>query len=343
MDEVKKEEQVATTNTATNTTATNTLPTNEERIQQINNMYQANLDSQKANLEAAYQQNLSNAQANRDAIDTTYGEQKNQLAAEYERQRRNNNIQAMNNGLNTGAGSQMALAQEANYQSNAAKLSKAQAQATTEADRNLADITTNYQLQVNEAVAKNDYQKAAALLDEYNNQKSDMNTQAQTLAAYGDFSGYASMYGQETANSMQKAWSFQNPDMAYNLSKVTGDEYYQITGKYPAGYVPGSNLYIGQTPVGGVNTSAGGEVVNGTFAQHYGYGTGSPTDSGVRGVIALDPNTGSIITGQVDNSGNVIAGTAKTVYDASLNPASNSFIGNGNRESDISYGKYSGY
>ena len=52
------------------------------------------------------------------------------------------------------------------------------------------------------AIADNDYQRAQALLNEYNNGYTrDLNT-AKTLAAYGDFSGYASLYGQDTANNM---------------------------------------------------------------------------------------------------------------------------------------------
>jgi len=222
--------------TTTTAETTSSIPTGEERVQQIKNMYDANLNATKSNLEASYQQNLSNAQADKAKIADTYTGEKNNLASNYERQRRNNNMQAASNGLNTGAGSQMALAQQANYQSNMSQLGKAQANAEGEADRNISDITMQYQSAVNEAVAQNDYQKAAALLDEYNNQKNERVTQAQTLAQYGDFSGYASLYGQATADNMSRVWALSNPDLAYTTGKITADDYYKMTGSYPNGY-----------------------------------------------------------------------------------------------------------
>ena len=80
------------------------------------------------------------------------------------------------------------------------------------------------------------YQRAQALLNEYNNGYTrDLNT-AKTLAAYGDFSGYAGLYGQNTANNMAALWKAQNPDLAYNTGRMTAEEYKAITGKYPAGY-----------------------------------------------------------------------------------------------------------
>ena len=106
----------------------------------------------------------------------------------------------------------------------------------TEADRGIAELERQYQANVSTAIADNDYQRAQALLSEYNNGYSrDLNT-AKTLAAYGDFSGYASLYGQETANNMAALWNAQNPELAYSTGRMTAEEYKAITGKYPAGY-----------------------------------------------------------------------------------------------------------
>ena len=115
-------------------------------------------------------------------------------------------------------------------------LRTAQADAMTEADRGIAELERQYQANVSSAIADNDYQRAQALLSEYNNGYSrDLNT-AKTLAAYGDFSGYASLYGQETAASMAALWKAQNPDLAYNTGRMSAEEYKAITGKYPKGY-----------------------------------------------------------------------------------------------------------
>ena len=59
---------------------------------------------------------------------------------------------------------------------------------------------------------------------------------AQTLAAYGDFSGFARMFGQDRAAEMQKVWNAGNFDLAYNSGKINAEEYHAMTGQYPAGY-----------------------------------------------------------------------------------------------------------
>ena len=131
-----------------------------------------------------------------------------------------------------------ALAQNSAYQRDMGNLRTAQADAMTEADRGIAELERQYQANVSSAIADNDYQRAQALLSEYNNGYTrDLNT-AKTLAAYGDFSGYASLYGQDTANNMAALWNAQNPDLAYNTGRMTAEEYKAITGKYPKGYQP---------------------------------------------------------------------------------------------------------
>lgn len=59
---------------------------------------------------------------------------------------------------------------------------------------------------------------------------------AQTLAAYGDFSGFADIFGADRAAEMQKVWNAGNVDLAYNSGKITAEEYKAMTGKYPPGY-----------------------------------------------------------------------------------------------------------
>lgn len=62
--------------------------------------------------------------------------------------------------------------------------------------------------------------------------------EAATLAKYGDFSGYARIYGEETAQSMKKNWIAANPDTAYNMGLVDAAGYFAMTGKYAPGYAP---------------------------------------------------------------------------------------------------------
>lgn len=61
------------------------------------------------------------------------------------------------------------------------------------------------------------------------------------LGSYGDFSGYAELYGEDAAKQMAMTWATANPLPAYLNGTITADQYYEITGEYPRGYeVPGS-------------------------------------------------------------------------------------------------------
>lgn len=215
---------------------------NTGRVSQINQMYDSQRDAALGQLESAHNRTMSDAQASYDKITPKFQESRNAVGAEYERQRRNNNLQAQANGLNTGANSQMQLAASSVYQQNQAGLQKAENEALNEANRQMTTMKEQYEADVADAIAKNDAQRAAALLNEYGQQYDRMQNEAKQLAAYGDFSLYAQLYGQEAANGMQRAWDLQNPQLAYTLGRITADEYFRMTGKYPAGYaVPGES------------------------------------------------------------------------------------------------------
>ena len=214
-----------------------------EGYDQVNSMYDAQKQSQLAGLESAYNQNLSNAEASRDALGQQYQSRANDLAVQYERQRRNLNEQAAANGLNTGAGSQMQLALGSNYQRDYGGLRTAQQQAVDTANRGIDQLKASYQSAVQQAVADNDYQRAQALLAEYKNQYSRQLQQAQTLASYGDFSAYLNVpgYSQQQVDAMRNTWIAENPGIAYSTGQISADQYYAMTGKWPAGYTqPGA-------------------------------------------------------------------------------------------------------
>ena len=243
--------------------------------QAINDMYDAKQQSQLQQLESAYQASRAEAEAARERLPGQYQQQANDLAAQYERNRRNFNLRAEGAGLNTGTASQAALAQNSAYQRDMGNLRTAQADAMTEADRGIAELERQYQANVSSAIADNDYQRAQALLNEYNNgYPRDLNT-AQTLAAYGDFSGYASLYGQETANSMAALWKAQNPELAYNTGRMSAEEYRAITGQYPEGYQPAYKSYNPKPGTGPDPTPTPGDAtededkLRSEYAQYY--------------------------------------------------------------------------
>ena len=49
-------------------------------------------------------------------------------------------------------------------------------------------------------------------------------TRAETLSKYGDFSGYASIYGAEEAQRMANNWYAQDPNLAYMMGAITTDQ-----------------------------------------------------------------------------------------------------------------------
>lgn len=205
------------------------------RVQAINDMYAAQQKALEEQYKAAYDQQMSDAQAAADKIPGTYQTQANDLAVQYERNRRNLNQQAAGNGLNTGTGSQMALALGSQWQRDYGGVKQAQADAQAEADRQMVDLKAQYESQVAAAIAQNDFQKAAALIDEYNNSQEFALKNAQILAQFGDFSMYEKLYGKDQADSMFNIWKAQNPDLAWQSGKMTAGEYEAITGNRPTG------------------------------------------------------------------------------------------------------------
>lgn len=60
-------------------------------------------------------------------------------------------------------------------------------------------------------------------------------SEAAALAKYGDFSGYAALYGEETAENMKRHFIASDPDTAYNMGLVDAAAYFSMTGKYAPG------------------------------------------------------------------------------------------------------------
>lgn len=215
---------------------------NTARTDAINQIYDAQRKAREEELKAAYDKSMSDYQAARDKIAPEYQKQANDLSVQYERNRQNFNNQAAATGINSGTASQAALARGGEYQRDFGNLRTAEANATAEADRQMANLTAEYQANIRAALADNDYKKAQALLDEYNNGYQRDLKNAQILAEFGDFSGFLNLYGEDQAKNMEAVWRAQNPDLAasldYAAGKIDAEQYKQLTGKYPAGYVP---------------------------------------------------------------------------------------------------------
>lgn len=132
----------------------------------LNQMYDAQLKSQLAALEAAYAENLSELDRNQDETNAAYNEEKRQAQGNAERSAANWRELANAQGLNTGAMGQAALAQNNQLQSNLNTLGSAQAQAIANIQSQRTLLGKQYQLEILQAQADNDYNRAQMLYQE---------------------------------------------------------------------------------------------------------------------------------------------------------------------------------
>ena len=158
------------------------------------------------------------------------------------------NEYAAASGLNSGAGGQAMLAFSNQLQGDLNDLYLGEANALTEAQTQITKLTMEYQNSIAEAVANNEYERAAALLEEFRAQaqsvvdvakdqaqlnlgytqqnQSVANTNydrllsnAETLAKFGDFSGYLALgYSSDQIEQMRAVWKAANPDIAWAVS-----------------------------------------------------------------------------------------------------------------------------
>lgn len=201
-----------------------------ESTNRINNLYNQQYNSQAAQLRTAYDQNVAKAQAEQAKIAPRYQTQANQMATAYERNRRNTNMMAMMNGLNTGTAVQQQNALNNMYQRNYANLRMQEAQAQQQAGQNIVDLGTAYQNNLAAARAEAENKKAQALIDEQNTLNNWYDTQAKQLAGYGDFSAYERLYGKEATDQMKEVWIIQNPETALGAGLIDKKKYKKITG-----------------------------------------------------------------------------------------------------------------
>jgi len=214
----------------------------------INKTYDANIKAQKQGLLDAYNANTAAQEQQTQKIRKDYDTAGYDVGVQNARNNRNVTQFADVRGMNWEGGSQHALSLGNAAAKATGTIDSARQAALAESGRQQALLTANYNNQVQAAIADNDYKRAAALLDDYNNQKKWQEQQAEILASYGNFDPYASLYGDTAAQSMRNVWLAQNPDVAYRTGAIDAEQYKNITGKYPAGYTPpsaGGGYYYG--------------------------------------------------------------------------------------------------
>ena len=207
----------------------------------INGVYDAQLEAQKQALESAYKQKEAEYSAAEAKIPAQYDAQRNALSAQNEIEKANFNEQAAASGLNVGAGSQARLSQSNAYQHGMTALGKAQADAAANLQLERTKAKTAYQDAIQQAIKDNDARRAQALYEEaqriddnlvsnaLNQANLDatrsstnyakMMETAQTLAHYGDFSGYLPLgYSQDQVDAMRKVWEAQNAELVAKMN-----------------------------------------------------------------------------------------------------------------------------
>ena len=195
---------------------------------QINELYDMKKASRLKALEDAYRANVQAEDQRVDSVAGTYKAKANALEAQYEKQKRSFNELAAAKGLNTGAASQAALSQQSEYQQGMAGLRQDEARAYSDSKTALGRLESEYKSAVADAIAENDYQRAEALYSLWKNKSSADEDKAKLLAQYGDFSGYAALYGEDIAREMSAMWAAKNPALAYKSGLISEEEYYRL-------------------------------------------------------------------------------------------------------------------
>lgn len=224
-----------------------TLPSYQANTGQVNSMYDAALEAALAALKSSYDRSKLEAEQAMEKISPLYQTQRNATAANAERERMMFNEYAAATGLNSGAGGQAMLAFSNQLQNDLNDLYLGEANALTEAQNQITLLTMDYQNAIAEAVANNEYERAAALLQEFqmqaqsvvetakaqaslnlqtaqqnlsakNSEYDRLSANAETLAKFGDFSGYLALgYSNDQIEQMKAVWKAANPDIAWAL------------------------------------------------------------------------------------------------------------------------------
>lgn len=205
----------------------------KERAKEIEDYFEREKQAELSRLEQEHKRDLEALEAENQAVEQNYAKQGNNLAVQYERNRRNFNEQAQSRGLNSGTASQAALAQNSVYLRDFGELSGKRAAARERGRVGIHNLSVDYNRKAADAAAGSDRRKQEALFKEQEKDMQRRFAQAQTLAKYGDFSIYAQLYGKEQADKMEAVWKAQNPDLAYKTGKISQGEYLRLTGHLP--------------------------------------------------------------------------------------------------------------
>lgn len=132
----------------------------------LSQLYASQLEAQKEALKQAYEQNLSDLQAEQDKLGANYQSARNQTAAQSALSQQRFNETAAAYGLNTGTAGQAALSYSNQLQSDISSLQAAESAANAEIERQRTNLSKEYQSAMVQAQATNNYELFQALYQE---------------------------------------------------------------------------------------------------------------------------------------------------------------------------------
>ena len=182
-------------------------PSYQPQVDAVNQLYDAQREATLAALKSAFEANSSTLEAQRAEIPGVYQAQRNSVAAESERAGHNFNEYAAAAGLNSGAGGQAALARSNQLQGDLSALGQQEAAEQRKLESEIAQLKIQYQNEIAAAIAQGEYERAAALLEEYKRAAESKVTTAQAQADE-NYRGYQSGLAgtQFAADENYRAW-----------------------------------------------------------------------------------------------------------------------------------------
>lgn len=173
-----------------------TKPTNEELI---NQMYDASLAGQKAQLEQTKDQGMADLQAEQERLQKQTDANLNRTYVEAARDQRNYAEIQNAYGLSSGAMAQARLAQDNQLEADLTALRGAQANIDANIEREKTMLSQQYMAAIAQAQADNDLARAQALYDQAREDEATLRQNqldaGKLMASAGDYSILANIYG----------------------------------------------------------------------------------------------------------------------------------------------------
>lgn len=201
-----------------------------ESAAKINALHDQNYTAQAGHLKTQYERGVAQQQAANAQIAPQYQAGANTLAANYETQRRNANLGAMNSGLASGTAQQQQLGLQNQFTKNYGALRGEEAAAVQQGQQALADLTTGYNDSLAAARAQVESARGQDLIKNYQTNRSWYENAAQTAAKSGDFSAFKDIYGSKQATAARDKYIAEDPYRAVQTGMISEKEFKKITG-----------------------------------------------------------------------------------------------------------------